>query len=499
MTVVPTAEGGLTGRAVRGMRWTLLGSVATFAVQIPYTAVLSRLLPPADFGLVALAMLMLSCVNYFAQGGLSSAVVQRDGLTERDVRTAFGLSLLTGSTGLVLVWFAAPFVVTLLAGPRQLIPVTQALAIAFTATALGATASGLLRRNMRYRAVAVTEFGSYVFGYCGPGLALALTGAGVWSLVAAAVGQSVLRAAWTYALEPHDPRPLFDRIAMAPTASFGAKVSGVGLLEFVNSNMDTALVGRFGGTAVLGQYSRAGFVATLPLEQLGTAASKVLLPALSRIQHERARLAAAYTDLTAVTTLLFLPLATFIAALSGRLVPLLLGARWTVAAALVPLLAASAVLGVIVHFPAVLAEALGQVGRKAVIQGARLVTVAVGAGCAVWWGSGVIGFALVMLGGRIVEHLLYVVWLRAVVGVSARSLAIAYGQGAAVAGLLAGTVAVVDRLGRPVLPAPVVAGCAALAGVAVAALVLRFGGWLAGVQMLRARGLVPGLLKGGAG
>ena len=69
-------------------------------------------------------------------------------------------------------------------------------------------------------------------------------------------------------------------------------------------------------------------IASYPLQQIQQAASKVLLPGLSRIQHETSRLGASYADSTSVTTLVLFPLWAVIGASSEQLVALLLGGQW---------------------------------------------------------------------------------------------------------------------------------------------------------------------------
>src|SRR5919201_1236462 len=98
----------LTSVTVRGLRWTYLASAATIAVQIPYSAVMARLLTPKDFGLMTLAQLVLRFAQNFAHGGLGSAVIQRPSLTSRDVRVVFTLSLVIGTCAFTAVWIIAP-------------------------------------------------------------------------------------------------------------------------------------------------------------------------------------------------------------------------------------------------------------------------------------------------------------------------------------------------------------------------------------------------------
>ena len=109
-----------------GVRWTVLGSVATLVVQMPYAAFMSRLLSPGDFGLVGLALFMIRFVSFFAQGGLSSAVTQRPVLEVRDVRAAMAFGIATGFGVYAIAWVITPFAVRLVHGPTELTSVCRA-------------------------------------------------------------------------------------------------------------------------------------------------------------------------------------------------------------------------------------------------------------------------------------------------------------------------------------------------------------------------------------
>ena len=86
----------LTHRTAAGLVWSW-GSIGLTAVmQLVYTAVMSRSLEPADFGLVAAAILGLRFVTYFSSFGLASAVVQRPTLDQRDISTAMRFSTFLG-------------------------------------------------------------------------------------------------------------------------------------------------------------------------------------------------------------------------------------------------------------------------------------------------------------------------------------------------------------------------------------------------------------------
>ncbi|MEV6054371.1 oligosaccharide flippase family protein [Streptomyces sp. NPDC052107] len=473
------------------MRWTLLGSIATLVVQMPYTAVMSRLLSPGDFGLIGLALFMLRFVSFFAQGGLNSAVTQRPVLNVRDIRAAMAFGIVTGIGVYVAAWAIMPFAVQVVHGPPELTSVCRVLGLTFVISALGATAVGVLRRTMRYRAIAMVEFGSYLIGYCGLGVTSAVLGNGVWSLVYACLGQNALMTVGCWVLAKHDLRPLFDFRAVKQLASVGAKVSLVGFLEFLSLGGDNVLVGRYAGMDMLGHYNRAWFLASLPLLQVAMALNKVLLPAFSCIQAQSARLRLAYVDSITVTTLLFIPMGAVIAACANNAVHVVLGAEWTTAADLVPLLAAVGALNVISYFPATVAEATGRVWPKVTIEILHLIVLSMGAGVAMAAGTGIIGLVIAVLVSRFMRHGVYVVYICRVFPGSMRSVTIAHTQSSMVALVLWLSVTTAGRALEGIVP-PLVALVAQLLTVALlGGFILMFGRNLNGIRVVRSRALVP--------
>jgi PST family polysaccharide transporter len=484
----------LTSSAADGVRWTLLGAVASFVVQVPYTAMMSRVLTPKDFGLVGLAMFMLRFVSYFAQSGLSSAIVQRPVLEVRHVRAALAVGIATGLGAFAVCWFIAPFGVHVVNGPHKLVSLCRALALTFVITAVGSTAVGLLRRDMRYKSLSLIEFGSYLFGYCGIGLASALAGSGVWSLVYAAVGQSAVTTAASISLVRHDPRPLFCLRAMKGTASFSTQISLVGFLEFLAISGDNFVVGKYAGMEMLGYYNRAWFMAALPVHQVATAVNKVLFSAFSRIQEEGARLKSAYGDSIAMTTLLFLFMAATTSACSRNAVHALLGEGWETTADLVPPLAVLGTLNVLTYFPAAVAAAVGKGWQKALIELLHLVALLAGVGFALATRTGIHGLVIALIMSRLVQHMSYVVWMGRVIPGSMRHAAVSYTQASLVALTVWGSATAVADVVDGFLPATAALAAQLLAAVLLGVVVLRYGGALEGVRVMHQRALIPSVL-----
>lgn len=484
----------LTSATVRGMRWTSLAGAASAAVQIPYAAVMARLLTPEDFGLMALAFVVPRFAHHFAQGGLSSAVIQRPTLTPRDVRVILALALTVGGCCSAAVWWLAPYGTELVRGPADLTGMIRALALCLLIAALGAPATGLLSRGMRYRAVACTDFFSFVVGYCVVSLASALLGAGVWSLVYGTLGWNLLQSLLSYLLVRHPLRPLFDVRAMRDVMRFGGKVSVNGFLEYLTSDLPKLAIGRYLGVATAGLYDRAALLASYPLQQIQQAASKVLLPALSRIQHETGRLAAFYADSTSLTALVLFALWAVIGASGDQLVALLLGPQWRGSAALVPMLGLVSVLGLVAQFSGTLMEAIGSVGPKMVIHLVQVAVLVAGMAVALHLGFKVHGLLAALLVSQLTKQTLFSLWLNRLFPSTRRPVAQGYAQAVALSGLIWGALWTVQQALADSCPGPVVLAAKLTAAAVLALCCARYGAGLHGVRVARERGLLPAAL-----
>jgi lipopolysaccharide exporter len=362
----PTTE--LTRRTISGLQWTYLGAAAGAVLQFGMTAVMARLLTPAAFGLVALAGLFLRFVNYFAKAGISQALIQKATLSAADVRAGFALSAGLAGAFSAVVFLFAPLAGTVAQDP-DVVPVLRWLALGLVLQGLGAPAVALLRRQLRFKALAFIDLGSYFGGYLVVGLAMALTGAGVYALVAAMLTQMLLSTVAAYTLVRHPLLPTRARDSYRAIVSFGARVSVVGFLEFLQANLDTLAVGRWAGSTQLGLYNRAHMISALPAYQLSAGLSQVLFPSFSSIQRDRQRLLSSYLSAVGMTAAIILPLNAGMAVAAREIVLVVLGPQWVGSIDVMPWLLLSSSVALIGHFAGLVAEAQAALNAKMLIAG----------------------------------------------------------------------------------------------------------------------------------
>ena len=368
----------LTQRTVRGMVWTAYGSGAMALLKILVLVLLTRLLTPADFGVVGAAMVVITFSLTFSQLGLGPALVQRPVLERGHISTAFFASTGFGFAAAALVWLIAPLL-ALFFRMDHLLPVVRWLAIVFPILGLTTVAENLLQRDLRFRLLANTDVAAYAVGYGVVGVALALLGRGVWALVAAQVTQVCVRSIVLLRASPplFHPRPT--RKCFRELLGYGAGVSAARIGFTVANQIDNFVVGRWLGAVALGLYSRAFQLMSVPTALLGDVLDKVLFPTMARVQHDQRRLASAFLQGTAIVVLVTLPAGVIAAILAPDLVAVAFGDKWLSLIAPFQILALGMMFRTSFRLSDSLSRATGRVYRRAWRQGAFALMVFLGA------------------------------------------------------------------------------------------------------------------------
>lgn len=418
-----TPTRNLTSKTVRGMQWTLGAAVLGAAVQVGYSAVMARLLDPEAFGLLAMGLVVLRFGSHFGSLGVGSALVQKQDLSEATVRAAFTASVLLSLLVFAIFWTFSPLVGGLFGSP-EVVPIVRALAASFILTNLSVTAQSLLRRELRFRVLSFIEVLSYVFGYCITGIAMALTGFGVWSLVGATLAQSLVSAIALNVACQHSFRPNFSWQDMKPLYTFGGKVSLITFVVVLSSNLDTLVIGSVLGASALGLYNRGQLLVNLPLQKFSTSLSKVLFPAFSRVQNEPEKLRHSYLVLVGVAGSVLMSVGFGMAAAAPEIVSTILGPGWEGAIPIVSILAIAAPIHLLTHFVGVLLEAQARLTVKLVIRSVHLV--ALGLLFVLFSRWELVGYAIALLVAVVGLNVAYTVVVSVALRIDLRALSRAY-------------------------------------------------------------------------
>ncbi len=323
-------SGAMRGRALGGVVKTGLSQLARLLVQFGSIFVLSRLLLPSQFGLLAMVAPVIGFAALFQDLGLSQAVVQKDSLTEREVSSLFWIGF-----AMSLVLAAVLVALSPLVGRFYREPVATALTAAMSVNivlgGLIAVPGALLSRRMRFGVMAIFE-ASAAIGGLAVSIGFALLLHDVWALYLGNLASALIPTVGFWAAARWHPSRPARRLEAAGALRFGAGVTGFNVANFFARNLDNVLIGRVWGERPLGLYDRAYKLLLFPLQQISAPISRVMLPVLSQMAGEPARYRAAYVQTLSQMMLVGLPGIAFMVGAAAPLVSFLLGPRWADAA-----------------------------------------------------------------------------------------------------------------------------------------------------------------------
>lgn len=273
---------GLRARSIRSSLWTGLSFGASNLLRLGSNLILTRILFPEAFGIMALLQMVMAGLNMFSDIGIRAAIIQNErGDDPAFLDTAWILQILRGFVLFAFTWVLAAPVAAFYEVPEleQLLPVVGLVAVfqGFNSTKLA-----FVNRNLMLGRATAIEIGSNLVGLSVM-VGLALAWESVWALaVGGLVGPFVFMLASHLVLTGHQNRLRFEKAAAGTLISFGKFIFFSTLAAFLLAQADRAILGKFVSLSDLALYNIAFMFASLPLMLMRRMTDMVLLPIYSR-------------------------------------------------------------------------------------------------------------------------------------------------------------------------------------------------------------------------
>jgi O-antigen/teichoic acid export membrane protein len=330
-----------------GIRWTGVSMLGLEVSRIVFLALVARLIGPKDFGIAAQATVYIGIVSLIIDLGFSGALIQRKELEPELPGVIVSINLAIGAAATALTIAIAPIWASFMHTPA-LGPVLMVLAADLFIRSIAITPRAMLIRNMRFRALGITDATAAVCGGV-MGLAVALTWPTYWAVVVQTIGTDAVMLMALFALgamhRPNRHLRYFREIASFSWRVFVASA----LINSVSRNIDNLLIGRFQGAEALAFYSLAYRLLLLPVQLATSAVTTVFLPLFSRLADNVAVLSTEMTRATRTLAALSLPAMALVAAAAPQLVSQIFGSEWSPAIPIVQVLAIVGAVQAIYH------------------------------------------------------------------------------------------------------------------------------------------------------
>jgi O-antigen/teichoic acid export membrane protein len=332
----------LRKRVRSGISWTVSSSLIAEVIRFVRSVVLARLLVPEDFGLFGIALTIVAALNALTTIGLDRTIVANKFDTKAELKThldtVWSAELIRSFVIAVLVSASAVPTARFYGQPqlKVIIPVLGLISLVQGFQNIGLV---ILRKEISFARIFRYELATNLGGIAVT-VALAVVMRNVWALVIGLLLTAVLGTALSYVFHPYRPRLALETIALRRAWNLGKFVLVIAAASYVTTMADNVMVGRLLGTGALGNYSLAYNIASAPISVLVFALGTVLFPAYAEItaQHLK-RLEQAFTKVFSISLMIMLTITAPVFLLSGEIVQLFFGSKWTSAGKVLRILA----------------------------------------------------------------------------------------------------------------------------------------------------------------
>jgi PST family polysaccharide transporter len=287
---------------------------------------LARLLTPVDYGVVAMALIVTNFANLIRDMGTGHALIQKEGLNQETILTAFWFTLGLGAVLGIVVVALAPLIALAFEEPA-VSGVLWVLAVTFPLLGSTTVNKALLERESRFPLLARVETVSSVSGLA-VGVSAAYLGAGPYSLALSSLAYALVSSAQLWLASPLRPRWLWSQHEFRAIRRFSDHLVAFTVVNYLAGNVDKMIIGRFLGADSLGLYSVAHRIMLFPLSNLTFVASRALYPVMSRQQAVPEEMAALFLRTLSVIGFVTAPIMAGVTILREPFIEVLLGSKW---------------------------------------------------------------------------------------------------------------------------------------------------------------------------
>jgi PST family polysaccharide transporter len=314
---------------ITNVKWVGIAQLVKIFCQLINITILARLIAPDEYGLIAMAGVVVALGFLFRDMGTSAALIQKKNLTEELKNGVFWLNIFVGFILLSFIIISAPIAAQFFS-QQKLVPILFLLALSFPISSFASAHLALLERHEKFKNIAIIEaLSSLVATILGVGAAY--NGWGAYSLVVQALANSILStiliwnvSSWKPSL--HGYRYLSE---IRNIFSYSGNLVVFNFINYFYRNADRYIVGKMMPSPVLGAYDLAYKIMLFPVQTLTFTIGRALFPVLTKLQDQSKEFNETFLRVSFYIALFAFPMMGGLWVLRSDFVDIVLGAKWS--------------------------------------------------------------------------------------------------------------------------------------------------------------------------
>ncbi|MCO5235647.1 MAG: MOP flippase family protein [Chitinophagaceae bacterium] len=315
-----------------GVRWTTISASIGATTQLLLMSVLARFLGKKDFGLIAIALFIINFSQLFIDIGISNAIIHKQDVSQKQLSSLYWSNVILGILLFGILFTISPLIAVFYKEP-MLTNVIRSVGITFLIQPFGMQFATLLRKELHFKELAIRNIISRTIGLV-TGISLGYFGFGVYALVYSTIVMSAIDMLLLTILgrRIHSPSFHLKISEIRPFLSFGMYQMGEKAINYINSDLDTLIIGKFLGVDALGIYSMAKNFVLKPFQVINPILTRVAFPVMAKVQDNIQKLKNIYLKMQNVLAFVNFPVFIFMFFYAEAVVLLIFGSKWLDAA-----------------------------------------------------------------------------------------------------------------------------------------------------------------------
>ncbi|OGV96640.1 hypothetical protein A2W24_01610 [Microgenomates group bacterium RBG_16_45_19] len=388
---------GYRAQAISGLKWIGSYRILMRLLSIVRTAVLARLLTPAQFGVFGVATIVLGLLEMSTETGINVFLIQqaKQNALKQYLNTAWVISIMRGLLIALLIFITAPLVVVFFRSPDSL---SILWLMAFIPLIRGFINPAIIafQRNLAFKSEFLFRSGLLVTDAL-VAVIIALTTRSAISLVWGMIASALLEVVLSFIIPSLKPRFHFRSAQVRTILHQGKWVTVSGVFAYFSGKTPDIIIGRQLPAVSLGFYQMAYRLAIIPFEEAMETFNKVAFPVYSKFADDRERLVRAVKQNYLAVTSLIIPIILVIFLFARPLTLIILGDQWL---AIVPLMRILSLAGVLLVLGALTDPIYLSRQRQDYLSLINLIRLGLIVGLAIpftlWWGPEGSAYALLI-------------------------------------------------------------------------------------------------------